>query len=58
MMPNGMPLDKSWLTGTYMYNQAFLRGDVDYSSAISVLIVVMGVVFSRIANTVFKAKDY
>ena len=26
MMGAGIPMDQSWLTGTYMYNQAFLRG--------------------------------
>jgi raffinose/stachyose/melibiose transport system permease protein len=51
-------MDQSWLTGTYMYNQAFIRGDVDYSSAIAVVIVVLGVVFAQVANKVFKQKDY
>lgn len=58
MMGNGMPLDKSWLTGTYMYNQTFSRGDVDYGSTIAVLIVVLGVLISQLANRVFKEKDY
>lgn len=58
MMGAGIPMDKSWLTGTYMYNQTFLRHDVDYSSAIAIVIVVLGVVISKIANTVFKEKDY
>jgi raffinose/stachyose/melibiose transport system permease protein len=58
MMGAGIPMDQSWLTGTYMYNQAFLRGDVDYSSAIAVVIVVLGVVFAQVANKIFKQKDY
>lgn len=58
MMGAGMPLDKSWLTGTYMYNQTFSRGDVDYGTTISILIVVLGVVISQIANRIFKEKDY
>ncbi len=57
MMGAGIPLDQSWLTGTYMYEQAFNRGDVDYSSAIAVLIVVLGVVFARISNSVFKQRE-
>lgn len=58
MFNTGMPLDKSWLTGTYMYAQAFNFKDVDYSSAIAVVIVIIGVVISQIANRVFKEKDY
>lgn len=58
MMGNGMPLDKSWLTGTYMYHQTFSRGSVDYGSTIAILIVVLGVVIAQIANRVFKEKDY
>lgn len=58
MMGAGIPMDQSWLTGTYMYNQAFIRGDVDYSSAIAVVIVLLGVVFAQVANKIFKQKDY
>lgn len=58
MMGEGIPMDQSWLTGTYMYNQAFLRGDVDYSSSIAVVIVVLGVILAKIANKVFKQSDY
>jgi raffinose/stachyose/melibiose transport system permease protein len=58
MMGAGMPMDKSWLTGTYMYNQTFLMHDVDYGSAIAILIVVLGVVISQLANRIFKEKDY
>jgi len=57
MFGAGMPLDQGWLTGTYMYDQTFNRGNVDYGSAIAILIVVLGVVFSNIANRVFKPRD-
>jgi len=58
MLSNGMPMDKSWLTSTYMYHQTFQRGDVDYGSAIAVLIVVLGVVLAQVTNRIFKEKDY
>lgn len=58
MMGQGIPMDRSWLTGTYMYNQTFIRADVDYGSAIAVVIVVLGVVLSQLANNLFKEKDY
>lgn len=58
MMGSGIPMDESWLTGTYMYNQTFLRSDVDYGSTIAVVIVILGVVISQIANKIFKEKEY
>ena len=57
MFGAGMPQDQGWLTGTYMYDQTFNRGNVDYGSTIAILIVVLGVVFSSIANRVFKPRD-
>ena len=57
MFGAGMPLNRGWLTGTYMYDQTFNRGNVDYGSTIAILIVVLGVVFSSIANRVFKPRD-
>ncbi len=57
MFGAGMPLDQGWLTGTYMYDQTFNRGNVDYGSAIAILIVVLGVLFSNIANRVFRPRD-
>jgi raffinose/stachyose/melibiose transport system permease protein len=58
MMGSGIPMDRSWLTGTYMYNQTFIRADVDYGSAIAVIIVILGVVISQLANFIFREKDY
>lgn len=58
MFPNGMPMDSTWLTGTYMYFQTFNLGDVDYGSTIAIAIVVLGVVVSRLASSIFKEKDY
>lgn len=58
MMGSGVPQNMSWMLGTYMYNQTFIRSDVDYGSAIAVVIVVLGVVIARIANTLFKEVEY
>ena len=58
MFPKGMPSNSTWLTGTYMYYHAFESHNVDYSSAISVLIVILGVITAKIVNAVFKEKDY
>ena len=58
MFPKGMPLNQTWLTGTYMYYQTFNATNVDYGSAIAVLIVVLGIILSKVANRLFKEKDY
>lgn len=58
MFPKGMPLKSTFLTGTYMYYQTMETKNVDYGSALAVLIVVMGIVLSKIVNTIFKEKDY
>ena len=57
MFGAGMPQNRGWLTGTYMYDQTFNRGNVDYGSTIAILIVVLGVVLSNVANRVFKSRD-
>ena len=59
MFGAGMPQNKGWLTGTYMYDQTFNKMNVDYGSTIAVLIVVLGVVLSNVANRVFRpTEDY
>jgi len=58
MMGAGVPMDQSWMLGTYMYNHTFLRNNVDYGSAIAIVIVVLGVVISKITNVVFKESEY
>ncbi|MEG2456170.1 MAG: sugar ABC transporter permease, partial [Oscillospiraceae bacterium] len=57
MFPKGIPLDSTWLTGTYMYYQSNIASNVDYGSTIAVVIVVLGLVVSAIVNTVFKEKE-
>ncbi len=58
MFPKGIPLKSTFLTGTYMYYEAMIVKDVDYGSALAVLIVVLGVILSRVVNAIFKEKDY
>ncbi|MDO4567120.1 MAG: sugar ABC transporter permease, partial [Oscillospiraceae bacterium] len=54
MFPNGIPLNGTWLTGTYMYYQTISLRDADYGSAIAVLIVCLGVLVSVVVNTLSK----
>lgn len=58
MMGAGIPMDRSWLTGTYMYSQTFLHNDVDYGSTIAIVIVVLGVLISQVTNKLYREKDY
>lgn len=53
MFPKGMPLNSTWLTGTYMYYQSSIAKNVDYGCAIAVVIVVLGVAVSTVVNVVF-----
>ncbi|MBR1900825.1 MAG: sugar ABC transporter permease, partial [Lachnospiraceae bacterium] len=55
MFVNGM--SNTWLTGTYMYSKVY--SDVDYASAIAVVIVVIGVILSAAVNRIFRQNvDY
>lgn len=58
MFPKGMPLKSTFLTGTYMYYQTMETKNVDYGSALAVMIVVLGIVLSKVVNAIFKEKDY
>lgn len=58
MFPKGMPLKSTFLTGTYMYYQTMEAKNVDYGSALAVMIVVLGVILSKVVNAIFKEKDY
>lgn len=58
MFPKGMPLKTTFLTGTYMYYQTMETKNVDYGAALAVLIVVLGIVLSKVVNWIFREKDY
>lgn len=58
MFPKGMPLKTTFLTGTYMYYQTMEAQNVDYGSTLAVMIVVLGVILSKIVNAIFKEKNY
>lgn len=54
MFPNGAPLGKTWLTGTYLYYKTMQAPDIDYSSAIAFFIVILGVILLKVVNKIFK----
>lgn len=57
MFPKGMPLKKTFLTGTYMYYQTMEAKNVDYGATLAVLIVVLGVILSRVTRSIFKESE-
>ena len=57
MFPKGMPLKETFLTGTYMYYQTMEAKNVDYGATLAVLIVVLGVILSRVTRLVFKESE-
>ena len=57
MFPKGMPLKTTFLTGTYMYYQTMEAKNVDYGSALAVLIVVLGIVLSQVAGKLFRQRE-
>lgn len=58
MFPKGMPKGETFLTGTYMYYHTMETKNVDYGCTIAVVIVLLGIITSKIVNKVFKEADY
>ncbi len=58
MFPKGMPLKSTFLTGTYMYYHTMETKNVDYASALAVMIVLLGIVLSKAVNMIFRERDY
>ena len=52
LVPNGAPQGLTHFLGTYMYQSTFGMNNYDYGSALAVLIVILGIVVSRIVNMV------
>ncbi len=57
MFPKGMPLKQTFLTGTYMYYQTMEAKNVDYGATLAILIVVLGVVLSRLTRLIFRESE-
>jgi raffinose/stachyose/melibiose transport system permease protein len=51
---NGAPNGLTHFLGTYMHNQAFIAQNVDYGSAISIVIVLFGVVAAQAVRLLLK----
>lgn len=54
VITNGGPVNSSQVLGTYMYQQTFTAQAVGYGSTIAVVIVILGVGLSMLANYLLK----
>jgi raffinose/stachyose/melibiose transport system permease protein len=56
MFPNG--ISGTFLTGSYMYTNAFISQYVGYAAAIAVVIVLIGVILAQLSDIIFKPCEY
>lgn len=57
IVPKGAPQGLTHFLGTYMYEQTFAISNIDYGSTIAFLIVVLGVVVSKLVSRIMKPDD-
>lgn len=54
IVPGGAPQGVTHFLGTYMYQATFSMNNYDYGSTIAIVIVIMGIVVSKIVNLILK----
>lgn len=57
IVPKGAPQGVTHFLGTYMYEQTFTIGNIDYGSTIALLIVVLGVIVSWVVSRIIKPDE-
>lgn len=57
MTPKGAPKGLTHFVGTYMYQVTFIEENIDYGSAIALIIVVAGIIISQGANHLLKQEE-
>lgn len=57
IVPNGAPQGITHFLGTYMYQTTFGSNNFDYGATLSILIVILGVVVSKVVNVILKERD-
>ncbi|HWT26346.1 MAG TPA: sugar ABC transporter permease [Mobilitalea sp.] len=57
IVPKGAPQGLTHFLGTYMYEQTFTINNIDYGSTIALVIVIFGVVMSKIVSTIVKPDE-
>ncbi len=54
IVPKGAPQGVTHFLGTYMYEQTFTIGNIDYGSTIALVIVILGIIISRVVSKILK----
>lgn len=57
MVPNGAPQGLTHFLGTYMYQTSFAMNNYDYGSALAFLIVILGIVVSKVVEFITKDRS-
>ncbi len=57
IVPKGAPQGVTHFLGTYMYEQTFTIGNIDYGSTIALLIVILGVIVSWVVSRIIKPDE-
>lgn len=55
--PKGAPQGVTHFLGTYMYEQTFTISNIDYGSTLAFVIVILGVIVSKIVSKLIKPDD-
>lgn len=56
LVPNGAPQGMTHFLGTYMYQTTFVMNDFDYGSLLAIVIVILGVVVSKVLEIFTKER--
>jgi raffinose/stachyose/melibiose transport system permease protein len=57
IVPKGAPQGVTHLLGTYMYEQTFAISNIDYGSTIAFVIVIFGVIVSKLVTKILKPTE-
>jgi raffinose/stachyose/melibiose transport system permease protein len=58
IVPKGAPQGVTHFLGTYMYEQTFTLNNIDYGSTLALVIVVLGVIVSKVVAKIIKPDKY
>ncbi len=57
IVPKGAPQGVTHFLGTYMYEQTFTINNIDYGSTIAFVIVILGVIVSKVVSKLLRPDD-